>query len=155
MKRSCLYVTLIAAASLGGCRDAASEPPVDLKPGRYAIAASGDSYIEIEPSSTSGERCFSAFDAREFMRFPMLHATRRWEGCSDSDEPRQGNVTVGKRYCEGASFRPDDESVYTYKAEMDANGEGFVILGETKDKEDGSGPETGAWRVIGRRTGDC
>ena len=151
--RTCLLmVPLLAGCSL---RDPASEAPVDLKPGKYDIVASGKSYIEIEPSSQSGSRCFSDFEAREFARFPMRKATRLWRGCSDTDEPRKGNAVNGKRYCKGAEFRDDDESTYTYVAEIDTDGEGFVIKGETRDKEDGSGPDSGPWRVIGRRVGDC
>lgn len=140
-------------AALGGCRDAASEEPADLQAGKYEIAASGESYIEIVPSSQRAEKCFTDFEAKEFARFPMLHATRRWDGCSDEVEPRQGNETRGTRFCKGASFRKDDESIYTYVAEISTDG--FVIKGETRDKEDGSGPDSGPWRIVGRRTGDC
>lgn len=150
MRTSLALAALVLTAA---CRDAASEAPVDLKPGLYDIAATGESYIEIEPSSKSGQKCFSDYEAREFARFPMGMATRKWDGCSDTNQPRQGNLVTGQRYCTIASFRDDDERVMTYRAEISTDG--FAILGETKDKEDGSGPETGPWRVIGRRVGDC
>lgn len=140
----------IFCLSLAACRDATSEEPVDLQPGLYDLSSSG---IRLSSGGERGEKCFSSFEAKQFASSPLRQAIDSWRDCSDTPEPRRGNQTKGKRFCKGASFRDDDESIYTYTAETSIDG--FVIEGETKDKEDGSGPDTGRWRIIGRRTGDC
>lgn len=142
--------TIILCLTLAACRDAASEAPVDLQPGLYDLSSSG---IVLESGGERHEKCFDASEAREFSLSPLRQAIGRWRDCSDTPEPRQGNATSGKRFCKGASFRDDDESIYTYTAETSTDG--FVIEGETKDKEDGSGPDTGRWRVMAHRKGDC
>jgi hypothetical protein len=143
-------IILGAVAALSACRDAASETPVDLQPGLYDLSSSG---IILESGGERGSVCLSATDARDFSYAPLRNANGAWRDCTDTAEPRQGNAVIGKRFCKGARFRDDDESIYTYVAEISTDG--FVIKGETKDKEDGSGPDTGPWRIVARRTGDC
>lgn len=150
-----LLVVNVIPLLLTGCGDPTRDTPVALKPGLYEIAAgaeSGDSYVEISPSRTRGEKCLSQFDASEFDRFPMIHATRRRADCTDKVEPRTGNVIFGTRHC-AATFRGDDESDWTYEAVLSE--EGFVIKGMVRDHRDGSGTETGPFNVTGRRVGDC
>jgi len=144
------FVILGALAVLSACRDAASEEPVDLQPGAYDLSSSG---IILDSGGERGSVCLLASDAKDFAYRPLRYGNGSWRGCTDTAEPRKGNAVTGKRFCKGASFRDDDESVYTYVAEISADS--FVIKGETKDKEDGSGPDTGPWRIIARRTGDC
>ena len=149
-------ITRAALASslllLGGCGDPASEAPVDLLPGLYDIAATGKSYIEISASNTSGQKCIDAQQAREFALFPMQTATRATPDCTDTVEPRTGNLIKGKRYCR-ATFRGTDKRVSTYTVQLTTDG--FGIIGDTIDHDDGSGGETGPFRVIGQRVGDC
>ena len=137
---------------LGGCGDPATETPVALKAGLYDIAAMGESYVEISSGSTSDKKCLSAFDVSEFERFPMLHGTRRLPECSETVEPRKGNLVLGRQRCTSGHL-DQDETVSTY--EVVIGEEEFIINGTVKDRRDGSGPETGNFMVIGRRIGDC
>ena len=137
---------------LAGCGDPASETPVELKPGLYDVAAMGESYVEISPSNTRDKKCISAFDASEFERFPMLHGTRRLPECSETVEPRNGNLVLGRQRCTSGVL-DQDETISTYDVVIAE--ERFVIKGKVKDRRDGTGPETGLFTVIGSRIGDC
>ena len=148
--RIAIGLTLILM--LGGCGDPASETPVAMKAGLYDISALGESYVEISPSNTRDKKCLSAFDVSEFERFPMLHGTRRLPECSESVEPRKGNLVLGRQRCTSGHL-DQDETVSTYEVVIAE--EQFVIKGQVKDRRDGTGPETGTFTVIGRRVGDC
>ena len=137
---------------LSGCSDPATQAPLALKAGLYDISALGESYVEISPGNTSDKRCLSAFDVSEFERFPMLHGTRRLRECSETVEPRKGNLVLGRQRCTSGHL-DQDETVSTY--ELVIGEEEFMISGAVKDRRDGTGPETGNFTVIGRRIGDC
>ena len=139
-------------AMLGACGGPANEAKVDLKPGLYDIVATGESYVEIEAGATRADVCVSEFDAREFERFPMLHATRKLNYCSDTVEPRVGNLVVGKRRCT-SGWMDTEETTSTY--EVTFREERVVIKGKVKDRRDGTGPNTGTFTVVARRVGDC
>jgi len=142
-----------ATLLLAGCgSDPKTEAPVALKPGLYDIQATGESYIEIEPSAKRGKVCVTDFDAREFERFPMLHATRKLTYCTDTVEPRVGNLVVGKRRCT-SGWMDTEETTSTY--DVTFHQERVVIKGKVKDRRDGSGPNTGTFTVVARRIGDC
>ena len=143
-----LLLSMLSACSV----DPRTEPPVALKPGLYDIEASGESYIEIEAGAKRANVCVTDFDAREFERFPMLHATRKVPYCSDTVEPRIGNLVVGKRRCT-SGWMDTEETTSTY--EVTFRKERVVIKGKVKDRRDGTGPNTGAFTVVARRIGDC
>ena len=145
-------LTLGLVFLLTGCSDPATQTPVALKPGQYDISALGESYVEISPSNTRDKKCLSAFDVSEFERFPMLHGTRRLPECSETVEPRKGNLVLGRQRCTSGHL-DQDETVSTY--EVVIGEEEFMIKGTVKDRRDGTGPETGNFMVIGRRIGDC
>ena len=137
---------------LSGCSDPATQAPLALKAGLYDISALGQSYVEISPGNISDKKCLSAFDVSEFERFPMLHGTRRLRECSETVEPRKGNLVLGRQRCTSGHL-DQDETVSTY--ELVIGEEEFMISGAVKDRRDGTGPETGNFTVIGRRIGDC
>lgn len=143
---------LLFVVMLGACRDAATETPVDLKPGLYDINVSGDQYLYAARNEPSTRKCLSDFEAKEVGRLPMLHATYRDDDCTDKVEERQGNAIRGSRFCVRAARRPDDDWQATYVAEISKDG--FIIKGETRDEFDETGGMT-MWRAVGRRVGDC
>lgn len=144
--------TGLAFLMLGACSDAASQAPVDLKPGLYDINVSGDQYLYAARNEPRAQKCFTDFEAKEVGRLPMLHATYRDDDCTDTVEGRQGNAIKGKRFCSRAAFRDNDDWQATYVAEISEDG--FIIKGETRDEFDETGGIT-QWRAVGRRVGDC
>lgn len=133
---------LLAACSCSAGRDAASEPPVDLKPGLYDVWVRGSRLFEAPDKPAQSNVCFSEWQAREWPKHPLEQTTRKFSGCYDTiDEPR-GNALSGTRKC--------PKGVATFEGEH--GDERFVVRGTVKSS---TSDKTEEFTITGRRIGDC
>ncbi len=123
-----------------------------MLPGLYNITATGAPFIEITRGEKSDDLCLKVFETQEFATSPMRFATRKRDDCTETVEPRAGNLVTGKRVCSEGQGEEDD-SVWTYRTEISEGG--FVIKGEIKDRKDGEGPNSGSFTIEGIRASHC
>ena len=148
MRIACALAVLVPGCSA----DPASEPPVQLLPGSYEVAAGGGTMVELRGGKRSDLLCIAADSATMFKSNPLAQLTSDWEGCSDVYAEPRGNALAGSRTCE----RKTPVRI-TYSGSHTADS--FEIRGTVAQGDDESGMAmhlgSGEFTITGKRRGDC
>ena len=132
--------------------DAATERPVDLRPGLYGVSIGGGTMVSLASGGYEGKLCFSASDAAEFPQRPLNRIFPEWSNCSTRDNVPKGNALGGARSCEGRL-----PARFTYSGSHTADS--FYIQGSVAQGHDETSMAmhlgSGDFTILGKRAGAC
>jgi hypothetical protein len=147
------FAVLSAAFALAACSDAASEAPVELKPGKYQIVIQGLNRID-----GTKEHCVMPEEAARFPSDPvrLFLPTALRDSC-DSQGDRKGNALTGTMTCkiQNADMRAEIDLNWTGRMQADNfDVAGDEVLKGVNGPEGGSAPMSKV-TVTGKRISDC
>lgn len=151
------HAFVCTALLLAACaRDPASEPPVALQPGEYAVQVGGGTLVELADHQRTGRVCLAEDAAADFPENPLGHLVEDWDGCADSADEPKGNALGGKRECDESDHRHTPVLVqYTGSHTADS----FELHGAVSQGSDENGSVmrlgSGEFSVTGQRVGEC
>ena len=162
-------VMVLGLALLAGCSDAASETPIEMTAGSYAVAGGLTHNLSAGPLSmevgkkTDTDICFTQQRIQAFPASVLMEVMPSEVACRMAETERSGNLFTGVRRCSGKARGVIMEIEQPYEAVLREDGfevEGTLALTYKADASTGNSSEHSVthntkYRATGAFTGEC